>query len=142
MLFGSIAFTGSIAELRKVADMVESDLLTANVNEIEGPIDIEFDQDGILYQVGFNSDQWINVPELKEQLASLDSIDIIHALTDGETFIEVVSTNTDYDNYEDTDYDKLEDMSRLYHVAFKTNTVIEDDEEEESLDDEDEYNWD
>lgn len=144
MNYGSVVFIGSYTTLNKITDLIDNELLlTDDVLEYEGPIDVEIDGDAILYKVDFSTNQWLDIVALRDSIIELEPMDIIHALTDGETFIEVISTNPEYDDFSDDDDDKLEDLSRMYHIDFRTNTSEDELDEEEEEDDDDDYNnWD
>lgn len=137
MFYGSVVFLGTTNELRKITKMVDEELLLTNVTDISGPIDVELDRDGILYNMEFTDNQWISLEQLSAEIADIPNIEIIHALTDGATFIEVISTLSEYDDYEDSDNDNLADLASLYNLEF--GLVADDlDEEDDDISDESE----
>lgn len=145
MFYGSVVFCGLPTELQKITNLVDDELiLVDSVLEYEGPVDVDIDGDAILYNVDFNTDQWLDIIALKESISELSSVDVIHALTDGQTFIEVISTNPDFDDFDDSDDDKLEDLSRLYNISFRTNAdeVEDEDDDHDMIDEELDDNWD
>lgn len=148
MFYGSVVFIGSHTDLQKVNAMIDDGVILDDILEVTGPIDVDLDGDGILYNVEFSNDQWIDIQSLHNSLGEQLNVDVIHALTDGSTFIEVLSTNCDYDDYEDTDADKLEDIAKMYNLTFgktsETDGVLEDEVIDED-DEDDEYSdesWD
>lgn len=143
MNFGSVVFVGQNKDLLKVTDLVENEtILVDSVTEISEAIDVEIEgNQAVLFTMSFTSDQWVDISQLQDEVG--EHIDVVHALTDSENYIEVISTNGDYDIYEDRDQECMVDLAKVYHLPFKEDEAVVDDEDDE--DDEeinDVYNWD
>lgn len=151
MFYGSLVFIGTEVALDGVAGLIDKELIvTPNVLEYDGPIDANYDPAGALYTVEFGTDQWIDIFQLRDTIAEHNiNVEIIHALTDSFTYIEVISTNGEFDVVEDTDDTVLTDLAEQYNLDFNQvpesqveQSLIDDDEmdEEQELDDYDDWN--
>lgn len=135
MMYGSLIFLGSVNDIKRVNDIID-DLLDECTSSYSSPYDFDLaDSSGVLYKVDFSGEQWINIIEKDDYLRDLGiKVDIIHALTDGATMIEVISTNPAYDDYT-VNPNKIHDLSKLYMIKM---TDISDIIDEDSDDIEDE----
>lgn len=143
MNFGSVVFVGQNKDLLKVTDLVENEtILVDSVTEISEAIDVEIEgNQAVLFTMSFTSDQWVDIGQLQEEVG--EHIDVVHALTDSENYIEVISTNGEYDIYEDQDQECMVDLAKVYHLPFKEDeAVVDDDEDDEDEEINDVYNWD
>lgn len=133
MFYGSIVFLGTSTDLAKVSTMMDGEYPGFHCLECSEAIEIELDGPGLLYKLEFNDKQWISLYKVQEAIGTRANVEIIHALTDTATFIEVISTHPEYDDYANKGDTKIDDLSRLYHLAFgpESDIIEEDDEEDE-----------
>ena len=117
MMYGSLVFLGTQIDIKKINCIID-DILDECTTTYSIPYDFDIsDNSGVLYKVEFTGSQWINIIELDEKLRSNSiEVDIIHALTDGITMIEVISTNPVYDDYT-TNPNKIYDLANLYMIS-------------------------
>lgn len=138
ILYGSIVFVGQESSLSKVEKMILNEtFLVDQIIAISEPMDIELDQPALMYNVEFGKNQWLNIFTLQETLKDAQiNVDVIHALTDGETMVEVISTNPTYDSYS-RDPDKMYELSEMYHLQMISDDDIDDYQEDEDEDETD-----
>jgi len=127
-----IIFYGTTQELNKVQKIASIGLNSA-IDDISTPK--EFDIDGIdalYYTVEFTQNGWLNIIELQEDLVKQNCyIDIIHILSD-ETSIEVLSTDSKYDAYEDINNPQsMSSLASLYELDLEINDEYEEEDDDE-----------
>lgn len=139
-MHGTIIFLGKTDDIIYVQELIESnEIITDEVNSISSAYEYELEnQFGVLYKVEFINNQWFDLITLAKRFSDRN-IDIIHALSDGESFIEVISNNPMYDMYSDTD--EMFNLAAMYKVDFfkPIPNNIEDMEEEYVEEDEEDY---
>jgi hypothetical protein len=131
-----IIFYGSNTELNKVQKLV-LDGINDSISDISTGTEFDVDgSDALYYTVDFIQDGWLNIIELQEDLSKQNcEIDIIHVLYD-ETSIEVLSTDSKYDEYEDLNSpQRMQTLAGLYGINIKT------DDEPDELDEPDEFDY-
>ena len=135
MFYGSLVFISTNTDIKKIENMIEG-LVEGNVESLDGPFDFDTnDSSGVLYKVEFNETQWINIVELEEILHSHHiKSDIIHALTDGTTMVEVISTNPLYDNHTNNP-NKMYELAALYQFKLIGDDISDDEAMGDDFDD-------
>lgn len=136
-MIGSIIFLGNTESINHIQSLVEnSDIITDEVNCISEAKEYELEnQFGILYKVEFINNQWFDLMSLSAKLEHLD-VDIIHALSDGENFIEVLSNNQLFDEY--AEYPYIDNLSKMYQIDLvKEHADVDDLTENDLFEDED-----
>lgn len=132
-----------------VADKAALSVIDQLINE-EGLIDdmvVTFDyihdqdkHDMNIYKCETDEHNWIDIYKIKERIEEHNpkiKVEVVCASTDSETYIEVISTNGNFDVYLDSDLERIEELCASYSLDF-----FPEPEEEANYWDEDEVDLD
>ena len=125
MYYGTLILLGNTKDVENAQYLIETDssVLEDEVQDFESPSKFRLrDERGIIYRVVFNDDQWLDINEMSKTFEKQGiECDIVHCSTNG-SFVDVVSTSGDYDDFSEDPYEIL-DLQELY--GFEENQEAE-----------------
>lgn len=133
----SIAFYSDEDTLSKIEDYINNEYI---LEEFVESYDYEESKNSeiLIYRVETSNGNSINIYELQRVLLNhIENVDVIYALTDTKTFIDVISTSGNYDTHVDDDITHIEELCSMYNLEFYGESYEDLDETDE--DDYDNY---
>lgn len=141
----SLAFCGSTSVLNFTYDLVEDGTLEEYASPLDALDTEDIADNFLIYRI--ESENCVNIYEIQKLIMKADShneyfkndesIDVIYAITDTKTFVDVISISGDYDTHIDSDVEKIADICKLYGLEF----YIEDDPDDYNDDEDEDDNY-
>lgn len=131
----SIAFYSDEDTLSKIEKLINEGYL---LEEFVESYDYETSNNSeiLIYRVETSNGNSINIYELQRAVVQdSENVDVIYAITDTKTFIDVISTSGNYDTHVDDDITHIEELCSMYNLEFYGESY-EDYDDEDEFDDE------
>ena len=142
MIYGSLIFTGKDVDLQTVEKIIEVDTTSTEIFSsdilLEGPSKFDLYEGAIRYSISMIGTSWVNIVDLQETLLKHKAdVEIVLAVTDGATYVDVITTNgdTDIEVFENENPEYMVRICETYGFGIEVSGVVsevyEEDEEDE-----------
>lgn len=125
MLNSCVCFVADKSALSFVDKMIHEDGL---IDDMVVSYDFIDDSEGKgmnVYKCETDEHTWVDITKIEERIAERYpniSVEVIYASTDSESFVDVVSSDGNFDVYVDSDLDRAAEICSSYYLEFFDET--------------------
>lgn len=135
MLNSCVCFVADKSALSFVDKMIHEDGLIDDMVVSYDFIDESEGKGMNVYKCETDEHTWVDITKIVERISERYpniSVEVVYASTDSESFVDVVSSEGNFDVYVDTDLDRAAEICSSYYLEF-----FDESDEDSSWDDED-----
>lgn len=135
MLNSCVCFVADKSALSFVDKMIHEDGLIDDMVVSYDFIDESEGKGMNVYKCETDEHTWVDITKIVERISERYpniSVEVVYASTDSESFVDVVSSEGNFDVYVDTDLDRAAEICSSYYLEF-----FDESDEDASWDDED-----